>query len=325
MKISSEKYPLDILLCLIWSLFLLPITLLDVGGVIRIVFGLVFTLFIPGYVLIFTLFPTRKTDKGIDVLQRIILSIGFSIALVPLIGFGLNYTPWGIRLESVSVFLTYFVLIFGVLGLYRWYKTPTETRFIVSFEVSFPRSENKMETALTILIVASLLIAAAIVVYVILNPKEGEHYTEFYLLTSDHTNRGYQKNLTGGEEAAGIIGILNHEYRTMDYTLEIWLINQTNFYNESTAENQTIYNHMWFVDKITVTLPHTDIDVEQANITQWESNYSFPITRNGSFKLTFLLYITPTNEYTLDRDYTDIAAQKINEAYRELHLWIEIY
>jgi uncharacterized membrane protein len=324
MKISFTKYPLDILICIVWSFLLLPLVLFKIGGVIQIVFGLVFTLFIPGYVLIFVLFPTRKTDKGIDTLQRIALSFGFSIAVVPLIAFGLNYTPWGVQLESITLFLTYFVLIFAVLGLYLWIKTPVEKRFILSIEVSFLKSEKKMDKVLTLLIGVSILIAALITVYAIITPKEGEHYTEFYLLTSDHKDEGYKKNFTIGEQTTGIIGVLNHEYQPINYTVEIWLIDQT------TYENQTIYKHMWFIWKNWTKnpLPHTDINLEKQNISQWEFPYSYNIsniTRVGSFKLTFLLFTHPTDQYPVDYDCKNSAAQKINSAYRELHLWINIF
>jgi uncharacterized membrane protein len=325
MKITFEKYPLDIIICIVWSLLLPPIALFDSEGVIRIVLGLAFILFIPGYVLIFALFPTRKTDKGINVIQRITLSFGFSIAVVPLIGLGLNYTTWGIRIESISLVLTCFVLTVGAIAVYRWFKTSSDKRFILSLEFTFPKSENKLERTLTILIVISIIIAIAIIVYVIVTPKTGEHFTEFYLLNSDHKNEGYQKNLIVGENAMGILGILNHEYKAVNYTIEIWLINQTVYYNESTSENQTFYTHMWFVDKMTTSLEHTDIDIEKPWVPQWESNYSFTVTRVGSFKLTVLLFTTPTDEYTVDEDYKDIAAQKISNAYRELHLWINIY
>ena len=90
MKISFTKYPADIILCMLWSLILLPTALLDVEGIIRVVLGLPFILFIPGYILVFTLFPAKKTDRGIDIIERVALSLGLSIAIVPLIGLGLN-------------------------------------------------------------------------------------------------------------------------------------------------------------------------------------------------------------------------------------------
>ena len=112
MKVSFERYPVDIIVCMLWSTILLPVALLNVEGTLRIILGLPFILFIPGYILIFALFPGRKTDQGIDIIERIALSFGLSIAIVPLIGLGLNYTEWGIRLEPIllSVFLFLSVL-----------------------------------------------------------------------------------------------------------------------------------------------------------------------------------------------------------------------
>lgn len=58
--------------------------------------GSVLVLFLPGFVSIQALFP----KKEIDDLERLALSIGLSLAIVALIALVLNYTPWGIRLNS---------------------------------------------------------------------------------------------------------------------------------------------------------------------------------------------------------------------------------
>jgi uncharacterized membrane protein len=55
-------------------------------------------MFLPGYALTQLLFP--KVSE-MDSLERLALNIGLSVALVPLIGLVLNYTPWGIRLIPV--------------------------------------------------------------------------------------------------------------------------------------------------------------------------------------------------------------------------------
>jgi uncharacterized membrane protein len=57
-------------------------------------------------------------EDSIDTLERITLSFGLSIALVPLIGLILNYTPFGIRFKSVLVSL---ILVIGILlGVYYY-------------------------------------------------------------------------------------------------------------------------------------------------------------------------------------------------------------
>ncbi len=110
MRIEIKKYPVDVILCMLWSLILLPVALLNIGETVRVILGLPFILFIPGYILIFALFPARKTDRSIDIIERIALSFGLSIAVVPLIGLGLNYTPWGIRLEPILLSIFIFII-----------------------------------------------------------------------------------------------------------------------------------------------------------------------------------------------------------------------
>lgn len=64
---------------------------------------------LPGYSLIRILFPAkapmRTSTKQLDNVERIALSIGMSLALVPITGLLLNYTPWGIRVTPITISL----------------------------------------------------------------------------------------------------------------------------------------------------------------------------------------------------------------------------
>jgi len=327
MKISFKKYPADIILCMIWSTILLPLVFLDIESILRIIVGLPFIIFIPGYTLIFALFPTKKTKKakkGIDAVERIALSFGLSIAIVPLIGLLINYTtPWGIQLEPILLSIFAFIMIVGAMGVNRWFKTPKKKRYIISFELSLPKSETKLDKVLTIILVITILLTAATFVYVLITPKRIEHFTEFYLLGPDGKTEGYPSVLALGEEATVIIGVNNQEYQTMNYTIEIWLINQSIFYNESENRNESIIHNMWFVDKITTTLEHVTVDLEHPWAPQWLYNYSFAINKKGSFNLSFLLFTTPTEDHSNDEEYKHIAEEKISSAYSETHLMID--
>jgi uncharacterized membrane protein len=325
MRITFEKYPTDIIICIVWSIITLPIALLNMETTLRTIFGLPLLLFIPGYILIFALFPTKKTDKGIDIIERIALSFGLSIAIVPLIGLILNYSPWGIRLQPILILLFIFIIGVGSIAIYRWKKTIPDERFTVSIELSLPKYENKRDKILTTILVLSIIIAGASLVYAIIAPKTGEKFTEFYLLNTERRADDYPKNLTIGEEASVIIGVINHEYQTINYTIEIWLINQTTVYNESTEENETIYNHAWYMNKISIMLNHTPADIEGSWKPQWENNYTFNISQKGEdFKLAFLLFTTPTDTSNYNVDYKDIIEEKISNAYRETHLFITV-
>lgn len=87
------------------------------GAVIylRYVFGSALVLFLPGYSLIEALYPKRELDD----LTRFALSIGLSLALVPLTGLVLNYTPFGIRLLPVSLSVGGLTVLFLLLALGR--------------------------------------------------------------------------------------------------------------------------------------------------------------------------------------------------------------
>lgn len=90
---------------------------------LRNVLGAIFVLWLPGYTFIKALFPeeppTTTVQKGLDTTERVALSLGTSLALVPITGFLLNYTPWGIRLTSITLSLLTLTLICTIVGLTR--------------------------------------------------------------------------------------------------------------------------------------------------------------------------------------------------------------
>ena len=83
---------------------------------VRYVFGAVAVLYFPGYTLIEALYP-KKED--LDSLERLALSIGLSLALVPLVGLLLNYTPWGIRLDPIVISLSALGLALALVAATR--------------------------------------------------------------------------------------------------------------------------------------------------------------------------------------------------------------
>jgi len=82
---------------------------------VRYVFGSVFVLWSPGYSLIKVLFPTKE----LDAIERVALSIGMSLAIVPLTGLLLNYTPFGIRPTPITLSLLVLTLGFASVAIIR--------------------------------------------------------------------------------------------------------------------------------------------------------------------------------------------------------------
>ena len=108
----------------LWFWGALASTLLSIGLIsvtsgfalyLRYVFGSILVLFLPGYSLIEALYPKNELDD----LVRFALSIGLSLALVPLAGLVLNYTPFGIRLLPVSLTLAGMTIVLLFVALRR--------------------------------------------------------------------------------------------------------------------------------------------------------------------------------------------------------------
>ena len=327
MQLTFGNRPVGVLCCLLWSIVAVFFILFDVFDPLRILLAISMILFIPGYLLISAVFP-EKTEKNLDVVDRIALSIGISIAIAPLFGIALFYLPWGLTLQPLIFSLEIFILLTGTIAIIRWYRTPAEKRYTSTLVLSRPTDKTKFDKALTMMFVFLLILAIFLFVYVGLTPKSEQHFTEFYVLRSDHVAYDYPLNLTVNESATVILGIVNHESIPMNYTIEVWLSNQTTQFNTSSKRNETIYHHLWFIDKINITLPNQPIDLTAMTTTQWESNYTFHFNHSGHFKLIFLLYISPTPHYSKTLDYRMLAVEKADNdhttAYRDLYLWVNI-
>jgi len=289
---TGKKIPSDLLtvigLVILTDLFVLMPGLSET--VLRNILGLPLVLFLPGYALIAALFPAKSDLDGIE---RTALSFGLSIAVVPLIGLGLNYTPWGIRLLPILISLSIFTFAMCGLAYLRRGKLPEADAFKVPFREMalslkaeiLEKPEPGLDRALTIILVLSILLSVTTLVYVIITPKEGEHFTEFYILGPEGMADNYPTNYTLGESGKVIVGIVNHEYRPVNYTMELRLENRS------------------------LPLPEDMQQVTLAHNETWEKSLTLtPPVEGKDMKLEFLLF----NE--TDKDVP----------YRDLHLWVNV-
>ncbi len=252
----------------------------------RIVLGLPFILFFPGYALIATLFPEKKS---LDLIERIALSFGLSIAVAPLIGFGLNYTPFGIRLEPILWSLIAFNIALSALGI--WRRSTSSEPFLpfvpkdlwAKVGKEF-HGESKLDKALTVILVIAILSSVISLIYVVAMPRQGEQFTEFYVLDQEGKTVNYPNNLTVGEPGEVIIGIANHEQRSVNYTIEVWLVNATY------TNNVTTINELYYIENISVgVLEHMPANTEGDWTKQWEQDYNFTVPFPGQYKIWFVL------------------------------------
>lgn len=142
----------------------------------------------------------------------------------------------------------------------------------------------KIDRILSVILIISIILAIAMTVYVIVTPKQGEKFTEFYILGPNWTADDYPTDLTVGEEGRVIIGVVNHEYSNVTYWLE-------------TRVNETVI---------------TGDEISLENNETWNGVFIFKMLRKGEDqKLNFLLY-------------KDHSGNETEEAYRSLHLWVDV-
>lgn len=255
---------------------------------VRIALGFLFVLFLPGYSLVAALFPRRD---NLGWMERVALSLGLSIAIVSLLGLVLSYTPFGISLVPALIVLSVFTISLSLVAWIRRMKLPAQERFRVPFErlLKVNLGQSILDKVLSIVLIASIIVASATLVYVAVTPKTGERFTEFYLLNPNGTASDYPTDLKVGEEGEVIIGIVNHEYENVTYRLEV------NF-------NGSSMNLLW-----SYSLIHEEQVFLIENET-WERPFTFKVTEKGeNQKLEFLLY-----------------KDQQTEAYRTLHLWVSV-
>lgn len=93
-----------------------------IGGIltyVRYLFGSIFVLFLPGYSFIKALFPVKEIDN----VERAALSIGMSLAIVAINALILNYTPWGISTNPLTLSLLGLTLTLSTAAVVREHQT----------------------------------------------------------------------------------------------------------------------------------------------------------------------------------------------------------
>ncbi|MCT9098196.1 DUF1616 domain-containing protein [Haloarchaeobius sp. HME9146] len=295
---------------------------------LRVVLGLPFVLFLPGYAFVAALFPEEGESpvadddaeedgmgdrgSGIDGIERVALSFGLSIALVPLVGLVLNFTPFGIRLAPIVASLDLLVLGSVVVAANRRRVLEPDDRFEVAYQEWFGAVRQEMlepasraDAVLNVVLVVSILVAMGSVTYAVAVPKSGEQFTEFYVLTEGEDGElvadGYPTDFVRGESKPIVVGMQNHEGETVRYSVVI--------------EQQRVE----LVDN------GTNVSVLEETELQ---RYSTQVEPNGTAMRNVSLEPTMTGErqrvvFLLYKE--DVPAEPtVNNSYRELHLWVNV-
>ena len=191
---------------------------------LRVPLGLLSSLFFPGYTLIAALYPRRQDLSGAE---RIALSLGSSLAIVSLIGFTLNFVPWGIRLGPILISLGSFTAICSLFAAQARRRLPQAERFAVEiggFLFGQLRTLSWGQASVAGVIITALALVgwglhAA-------SSRTEETFTEFYVLNGRERAEAYPERIPAGKSADIILGIINRELRRATYMIAIQAGNQ---------------------------------------------------------------------------------------------------
>jgi uncharacterized membrane protein len=243
-----DTYFTDIILLLLFAsvtLLFLFIPLLSTSY-LKAVFGIIFVSFLPGYSFISYLFPNNESIK---LSERLLLSFATSVAIVTLLGFILNYTPFGIHLEVMAIILYLFIVIFAILALFRRrnihiehlrllrlsgvfnYTDMGNSSQLFETEVFNPefkptiiriigkvKMEDQMDKTLSIVLAILIILTITMTTYAIVKPKPVENFTEFYIQGEDGMSN-YTTTLNSGQNGNVTVVIVNHENEPVTYLM----------------------------------------------------------------------------------------------------------
>ena len=303
-----RRVPADLVLVVVWLAAAIGAIFLSIPETLplRVVLALPIMLFIPGYCVIAALFPK---EGDINLIERFALSFGLSIAIVPLIGLGLNFTPWGIRLEPIMTAVTLFTLVMVLVAYYTRSVLPPDEQFRIHFfsaaaairEEIVPSKKGRFDRILGVVLALAILVTIATAIYVIAVPREGEQFSEFFILGNNQTAENYPNGIIPGQVYPMFVGVGNREHRNTRYTIETWLL-LTEFDN---VTNSSRIRAMDPRDRLSFTLTQNQTTIIPYNLS---------VNTTGYNRVEFLLFDENVPGYEVS------GSNRINASYRDLHL-----
>lgn len=305
------------------------------GGAVRAVLGFLAVLLAPGYALVSALFPRRRGAPGlfpeigrgggsdtvpgdgagdspetgaVTVVERLVLAVGLSVCLVPLIGLGVHFGPVEIRSETFLGAVGTATVTLAAVAAVRRFLVPPDVRFTPRYAGVASDAWGHLErdgsgSVPTLLLVVGLVVAVGGIGVAVVDTESGERFTEFSLTTQDPETGesvagGYPEEIAYGETGAVQVGIANEEGETMQYTVAVYLQS----FDGSGAVGET---HR--LDTFAVTVEHGESVELDHEIS--------PEMAGEDLKVSYHLYVGTPRVHGEPRP---------EESYRTVHFWIDV-
>jgi uncharacterized membrane protein len=182
-------------------------------------------LFVPGYCLTTALFP-RKSD--LNSLERVGLSIGFSVASVAVLALVLDWLQLGLYPGPILLGELGMVGIFIAVTLRRRSQLPPDVVYTLSISPPLPLNSSPISKRRFYYLLILGLVASGLATWVFLTPIADQSATEFYILGSKGLVEDYPYQVGLSDEVRVNVGITNREKNQLNYHFEVWVTDDLN-------------------------------------------------------------------------------------------------
>lgn len=275
---------------------------------LQVAAGLLLLFFLPGYAVQAAIFPRAATagdePGGENLRNRLALSFGTSLAVLPLVGVALDVSGVGFSPRAVVAALSGLVVVGLTAAVVRRNLVPTEERFRLRSDawlgsLSLPRGGRASRIGSVVLVVV-ILATVTTAGLAVTSPAGGETFTSAALLTQNESGdlvaSGYPGTVPQGEAAPLVLSVENHESSVTSYTVVVQL--------ERMGPNGTVTERAE-LDRLTATVGAGDRWLEPHTVR--------PTITGEDLRLHYLLY----------RGDAPAEARSAT-AFDSLYLWLDV-
>lgn len=260
------------------------------AGAFRLVVGLAFVLYVPGYCIFEALLPR---PRALDRVERIGISIGASVAVIPILALILDLLPWGLRPWPVVLGEMAVTVLFAAIAL--WQRTRREAVpeerapgtghwWPTASLAQLTRFERFAYPAVVVAAVGAL----AMLVGMLVVPSGEDLMTEMYVLGRGGLAEQLPRVVAVGEVVSVTLGIVNRERGARTYRVEAWA---TDAWNPGAPE---------------LLVPPMSVSVARGERLEWPMSWQMPYA--GPDQSIDLVLFMDGN----------------SQPYRRLRLWVDV-
>jgi uncharacterized membrane protein len=74
---------------------------------------------------------------------------------------------------------------------------------------------------LSAVLIAAIALCTGFIIYLSITPSSNDKFTEFYILNDEGKASDYPFDVKTGEPVSVVLGVINHEYRPVNYKIQI--------------------------------------------------------------------------------------------------------